>query len=181
MNIPNLHTVRGTVIAVCAAIVATVLVALAIPPGVSDRDASTDGPGGLPGGVSAPAPEDLGSFVGSERWGISLADILETVAAQDRSRPELNPALRRMGFLGLIETGKAIAVLLAPPKLDGGIIQLAPGDALPDGRILTSVTDNSITLSRGGDHADETVGPTDREVLLLFPRGELDPATATGQ
>ena len=77
---------------------------------------------------------------------------MEEVAAENLARPGLNPALRRMGFLGLIEAGDAVAVLLASPEPDGGgIIQLAPGDTLPDGRVLTSVTDNSITLTSSSE------------------------------
>ena len=105
-------------------------------------------PGGFASDFSAAVPEDLSGFVASGRWGVSLEDVLETVAADERARRGLNPVLRRMGFLGLIEAGDAIAVLLADPELDGGgIIQLAPGDTLPDGRILAAVTDNSITLA----------------------------------
>ena len=190
MNIPDLRTPQGTAIAVGAAILATVLAAYAIPPGVSGGDAATDGPGGLAGNLPVAVPEDLSAFVGSVRWGVSLEEVLETVAAENLARPGLNPALRRMGFLGLIETGDAIAVLLASPELDGGgIIQLAPGDTLPDGRVLTSVTDNSITLTSSSEAAGGSADPEDsggagtnasgghKEVLLLFPRGESDLAT----
>ena len=125
-----------------------------------------------------PSPEDLSAFVGSERWGISLEDVLEEAAAADLARRGLNPALRAMGFLGLIETVDATAVLLADPEIDGGgIIQLAPGDSLPDGRVLTAVTDNSITLTGSSEGADAE--GAHQEVLLLFPRGEPD--SATGQ
>ena len=90
-----------------------------------------------------------------------------------------------MGFLGLIETGDVIAVLLADPEIDGGgIVQLAPGDTLPDGRVLTAVTDNSITLTRNPEGAGGSADPADggtgtdayQQVLLLFPRGEPDQA-----
>ena len=176
MNIPDLRTARGVVVAVCAAIAATVLAAFAIPPGVSGGDAASDGSSGLAGDLAPSAPEDLSSFVGSVRWGVSLEEILETVAAEDRAHRGLNPVLRRMGFLGLIESGDATAVLLASPNPDGGgIIELAPGDTLPDGRVLTSVTDNSITLTSSSEGADGT-GALE-EVLLLFPRGEREPTT----
>ena len=173
MNIPDLRTARGIVVAVCAAIAATVLAAFAIPPGVSGGDAASDGSSGLAGDLPPSAPEDLSSFVGSVRWGVSLEDVLATIAAEDRARRGLNPALKRMGFLGLIESGDATAVLLASPKPDGGgIIELAPGDTLPDGRVLTSVTDNSITLTSSSEGAGAT--GTHQDVLLLFPRGEAD-------
>ena len=187
MNIPDLRTPQGTAIAVCAAILATVLAAFAIPPGISSGDAATDGPGGFSGNLPPAVPEDMSVFVSSDRWGVSLEDVLEAAAAENLARRGLNPALKSMGFLGLIETGDAIAVLLADPELDGGgIIQLAPGDTLPDGRVLTSVTDNSITLTSNPEGAGGSADPTDgggtgtdahQEVLLLFPRGESDPAT----
>ena len=190
MNIPDLRTVKGTAIAVCAAILATVLAAFAIPPGVSRGDGTTDGPGGFSGELPAAVPEDLSAFVVGDRWGISLEEVLETVSAEEQARRGLNPVLRRMGFLGLMEAGDAIAVLLASPEPDGdGILQLAPGDTLPDGRVLTAVTDNSITLTSSLEGADGAANPADsggagtgaegihQEVLLLFPRGEPDPAT----
>ena len=187
MNIPDLRTPKGTAIAIGVAILATVLAAFVIPPGVSEGDAATDGPGGFSGSLPAAVPEDLSTFVGSKRWGVSLKDVLEEAAAADLARRGLNPALRAMGFLGLMEAGDDTAVLLADPDLDGGgIIQLAPGDTLPDGRVLTAVTDNSITLTRNPEGAGGSADPTDgggtgteayQKVLLLFPRGEPDPAT----
>lgn len=177
MNIPDLRTLRGTVMAVCTAILATVLAAFAIPPGVSGGDAPADSLGGLAGELPVTVPEDLSGFVGSERWGVSLEDVLERIASEDMERRGLNPELRRMGFLGFVETVDGTVVLLADPELDdGGIMQLAPGDTLPDGRVLTAVTDNSITLTSRPEHAD--AASTGQEVLLLFPRGETDLADA---
>ena len=188
MKLPDLRTPQGAAIAIGAAVLATVLAAFAIPPGVSGGDATTNGAIGLAGDLTPAPPEDLSRFIGSDRWGISLEEVLEDVAAENLSRRGLNPVLRRMGFLGLIEVGDATAVLLADPELDGGgIIQLAPGDTLPDGRVLTSVTDNSITLTSNPAGLTATESGTDpepgnagtgtrQEVLLLFPRGETDPA-----
>ena len=187
MKLPDLRTPQGTAIAVCAAILATVLAAFAISPGISSGDAATDGPGGFSGNLPPAVPEDMSVFVSSDRWGVSLEDVLEAAAAENLARRGLNPALKSMGFLGLIETGDVIAVLLADPELDGGgIIQLAPGDTLPDGRVLTAVTDNSITLTSNPEGAGGSADPADgsdtgndarQEVLLLFPRGESNPAT----
>ena len=175
MNISDLRTPRGAVIGVCAAIVATVAAAFAIPPGVSGGDSAAGAGGGFSGDLPAAAPEDLSGFASSDRWGVSLEDVLDEIAAENLARRGLNPELRRMGFLGLIETVDATAVLLADPELDdGGIIQLAPGDTLPDGRVLTAVTDNSITLTSSSEGAD--AANARQEVLLLFPRGETDPA-----
>ena len=183
MNIQMLRTARGTVMAASAAVLATVLVAImVIPPDVSGGDVATVNPGGVSRDVPALAPEDLSSFTGSVRWGVSLEEILETIAEDDLAGRRLNPALRRMGFLGLIETGNVIAVLLASPSSGGGsIVQLAPGDTLPDGRVLSSVTDNSITLIRSPDAAETAANAVDREVLLLFPRNVPGGATETAQ
>ena len=178
-----LNTPKRTAIAVLAAVLATVVAAFAIPAGVSGEDATSNGSGGIGESLPAAVAEDLSGFIGSDRWGISLEDVLEEVAAENLARRGLNPALQKMGFLGLIETAGATAVLLADPDLDGGgIIQLAPGDVLPDGRVLTSVTDNSITLTSNPESAAdpaENPGPANpdfadprHEVLLLFPRGE---------
>ena len=178
MNLPDLRTPRGMAMAVLAAILATVLAAFAIPPGVSGGDAPVDGLGGLAGDLPVAAPEDLSGFVSSDRWGVSLEEVLERIASENLERGGLNPALREMGFLGLMEAGDVTAVLLADPELDGGgIVQLAPGDTLPDGRVLTSVTDNSITLtgrSEGGDGEG-----AEQEVLLLFP--PVEPVPETGR
>ena len=64
-----------------------------------------------------------------------------------------------MGYVGLIVAGDESAVLLKSPK--GGVVRMAPGDVLPDGRTLVSVTGNSITLK---------AGDLPEEVLTLFPR-----------
>ena len=185
MNIVDLRRPQGIAIAVIAAILVTVLAAFAIPPGVSGADAATDGRGAFASNLPDAAPEDLSAFVASGRWGVSFEALMEAVAAEEMSRRGLNPALRRMGFLGLIEAGDAIAVLLASPEPDiGGIIQLAPGDTLPDGRVLAAVTDNSITLVSGldgtGPAVDLDAAGAHREVLLLFPRGEPDLAPGRG-
>ena len=162
MNIPDLRTPQGTAIAVGAAILATIVAAFVIPPGVSGGDAATDGPGGFTGNLPAAVPEDLSGFVSSDRWGVSLEDVLQEVAAENLARRGLNPVLRQMGFLGLMEAGDATAVLLADPELDGGnIIQLAPGDTLPDGRVLAEVTDNSITLTSSPEGVGGSADPTD--------------------
>ena len=58
------------------------------------------------------------------------------------------------------------AVLLALPE--GEIVRMLPGDTLPDGRILVSVADNSLTLQGEGMPA---------EVLTLFPRLPAGPAS----
>lgn len=177
MKFPDLRTSQGAATAVCAAILATVLAAFAIPPGISGDGAASGEPVGFGDDLPAASPEDLSGFVGSDRWGVSLEEVLETAERLGRG---LNPALKEMGFLGFIETVDGTLVLLANPEPDGGgITELAPGDSLPDGRVLTSVTYNSITLTRRSEGDDSA--EADQEVLLLFPRGESVPATGEGE
>ena len=174
MKIPDIRTPRGAAIGAYAAILATVLAAFAIPPGVSGGGSAADAGGGFSGGLPVSPPEDLSGFASNDRWGVSLEDVLEEAAAENQARSGLNPELRRMGFLGFVETVDGTVVLLADPEFDGdGIIEVAPGETLPDGRILAAVTDNSITLKTTAEVTD-SANPR-QEVLLLFPRGKTDP------
>ena len=111
-------------------------------------------------------PEDLAAFMANRRWGVSLNELLKAEAAPppsadppEQDEPGLHPVLVEMGYVGLIVAEGQTAVLLASPE--GGVARLAPGDTLPDGRTLVSVTDNRLIL--GGDGRPE-------EVLTLFPR-----------
>ncbi len=174
MKIPDLRSTKGAAIGACAAILVTVVAAFAVPPGVSAIDPGVGSGGGFSGGLPAVVPEDLSDFASSGRWGVSLEDVLGEIEAENLERRGLNPELRRMGFLGFIETVNGTVVLLADPELDGGgIIQVAPGETVPDGRVLTAVTDNSITLTSRSEGTDIADG--EQEVLLLFPRGETNP------
>ena len=134
---------------------ATVAAALAMPVTLPEAG-RTAGPGDLlPEATSDPEPEDLGAFLESRRWGVFAEETPEEPPPEE---PALNPALARMGFVGLIETGDERAVLLESPE--GGITRVAPGETLPDGRTLVSVTDNHLTLKGEG---------VPEEVLTLFP------------
>ena len=144
---------------------AAVLAALAMPVSLPQRSSDTDSWSALPEDTAESAPEDLAAFLDSRRWGASLREILEAEAAKARQAEEaaqpksaINPALAKMGFVGLIVTRGQSAVLLEAPE--GGVTRFAPGDTLPDGRTLVSVTDNSLTL-KGEDRPEE--------VLTLFP------------
>ena len=149
---------------------ATVLAALAMPVSLPEQGARTDPAGTLPEVAAEAAPEDLGAFLESRRWGISFEDIRkESAPPVEPDGPSINPALAKMGFVGLIVTKEESAVLLKSP--DGGIARVAPGDTLPDGRTLVSVTDNSLTL-KGGDLPEE--------VLTLFPPIRTPPPDGSG-
>ena len=144
------------------ACLAAVLAALALPVPLPDGSATADSLSALPEDMAESAPEDLGAFLDSRRWGASLREILEAEAAQPQSA--INPILARMGFVGLIVTTGRSEVLLGAP--DGDVARFAPGDTLPDGRTLVTVTDNSLTL-KGEDSSEE--------VLTLFPRVQSEP------
>ena len=155
-----------------AACLAAVLAALAIPVPPPQGSAGTDSWSALPADTAESGPEDLSAFLDSRRWGASLREILEAEAekarqAQEAAQPKsaINPALAKMGFVGLIVTRGESAVLLEAPE--GGVTRFVPGDTLPDGRTLVSVTDNSLTL-KGEDRP--------KEVLTLFPRVRSEPS-----
>ena len=149
---------------------ATALVALETPVRPSEGSMGTDPADVLPEPVAGVTPEDLGAFLASRRWGISLDELREASAPPPPPPPEpstppvqeepaIHPVLAEMGYVGLIVAGDESAVLLKSPK--GGVVRMAPGDVLPDGRTLVSVTGNSITLK---------AGDLPEEVLTLFPR-----------
>ncbi len=143
----------GGVILVGAVVVAA---ALAAPLRLPETAARAERADVLPEGAAEPAPEDLAAFLEIRRWG-ALPPAPEPEPAEP-ARPALNPELARMGFVGLIDTPDSRAVLLALPE--GDIVRMVPGDTVPDGRILVSVTDNDLTLE-----GEEGVA----EVLTLFP------------
>ena len=123
-----------------------------------------------------PAPEDLGAFLASRRWGVFEAAV--TGPAPPPAEPDgssLEPAFAKLGFVGLIVTGDERVVLLRVPG--GGVARVAPGSVLPDGRVLVLVSGNRLVL-RGEGLPDE--------VLTLFPpfptapsAGDAPPAGAS--
>ena len=157
----------GASVACLVAVVAALVVPVSLPEGSRAADSLS----GLPEHGAGSAREDLGAFLDSRRWGASLREILEAEAERARQAREaeqsesaINPILAQMSFVGLIVTGGESEVLLVAPE--GGVARYAPGDTLPDGRALVSVTDNRLTLK--GDDAPE-------EVLTLFPRLRPEP------
>lgn len=108
-----------------------------------------------------PPPEDLTAFLDGTRWGVSLREINERIADErsNQSGKGLNPAVRELGYVGLVEVNaRTETVLLTAP--DGKVARLRPGDRVADGRLLAAVGPNSITLRAGEAE----------EVLTLFPR-----------
>ena len=163
----------GALLGCFMAVLAALAVPVDLPAGREDADSLRV----LPSGALETAPEDLSAFLESRRWGVSLQEVWEAEAAKARpaapaetaettepAEPSINPTLAKMGFVGLIVTKEQSAVLLAAP--DGGVARFAPGDTLPDGRTLVSVTDNSLTLRSEDLH---------EEVLSLFPRVRMEP------
>ena len=101
------------------------------------------------------AREELGAFLESVRWGDSRPKPRRPAAP---AIPTTNPELVKMNYVGLITVHDQRTVLFAVP--DVGVVRYAPGDRLPDGRVLVSVTDNSLTLRAEGRPDEE---------LMLFP------------
>ena len=102
-----------------------------------------------------PALEDLTAFLDVKRWGLSLREVNARIAAEEAQRQGrrsgLNPALKELGYVGLVVEADANTVLLT--TTEGTVARLEPGDALLDGRILAAVEGNSITLraANGGE------------------------------
>ncbi len=138
------------------------LAAFLIPVGLPDSDVRGDRQGELMGStVEQFTAEDLDAFFDSPRWGVSLREINDLLLGANQ--PGINPVLAEMGYVGLITTDETNAMILMLPE--GEITRLELGDTLPDGRILASVTLNSLTLR------DEN---QQEEVLLLFPEVPTD-------
>ena len=139
---------------------AVVAAAFAMPVRLPETVTSTDPSAALPEGAVESAAEDLSAFLSTRRWGDLPEEAREPEPGPvEEAAPALNPVLAEMGFVGLIAALDERSVLLAMPE--GDIVRMLPGDTLPDGRILVSVTDNSLTLQGEGQPA---------EVLTLFPR-----------
>jgi len=100
--------------------------------------------------------EDLEGFLYIRRWGMPAEFVSKK---EDESDPGLNPELRKLGFIGITTSESETAVRLTHPE--DGFVRLVRGDALPDGRVIVSVTANALTLM---DQSGQ------RETLLLFPR-----------
>lgn len=151
----------GALLACCM----TVLAAFAIPVRVPGEGTKTPSGELLPKDLIEVEREDLGAFLEIRRWSVppeASPDLPAPPATSERQPGfSVNPILVEMGYVGLISVQGQHAVLLALPH--GQVVRMVPGDTLPDGRILLSVTDNSLTLKAEGQA---------EEVLTLFPRAE---------
>ena len=119
-----------------------------------------------------PPPENLTAFLDVNRWGVSLREINARIAEEEAQRqgrrPGLNPALKALGYVGLVVEADANTVLLT--TTEGTVARLEPGDPLPDGRILAAVAGHSVTLRDAGGGV---------EVLELFPRPPVEADSGT--
>ena len=169
---PWLQAHRTLVLTFAATAAALIVLAWLLPiPNPSATSATADSP--LTDIPQNPPPEDLTAFLDVSRWGVSLREINARIAEEEAQRqgrrPGLNPALKALGYVGLVEEADANTVLLTTKE--GTVARLEPGDPLPDGRILAAVAGHSITLRAASGGAEE--------VLELFPRPpvEANPGT----
>ena len=117
--------------------------------------------------------ERHGSLLASRRWGDFRPKPRESdlpTAPDPQPVPGINPELLKMNFVGLITVQDQHIVLLKVPEV--GIVRYVAGDTLPDGRLLVSVTDNSLRLKGEGVPEEE---------LLLFPRGTNEARQPVGK
>ena len=139
---------------------ATALLAVAVPVGTPET-AVREGAIDEQTITAAIAEEDLTAFLDTKRWGRSLREIQaeRAAAAEDARTNGLNPVLAEMGYVGLIVTKDRSAMLLTLPG--GEIARLTLGERTPDGRTLSAISDNTLTL---------TSSDGSEEVLDLFPQ-----------
>jgi hypothetical protein len=100
--------------------------------------------------------EDLDLFLKNKRWGTSLQEVIKSSGMATST--QLNPILKEMGYVGLISSGKENYVLLMLSDSTTRRVEL--GDELVDGRMLSEIGRNSITLTSMNQ---------EKEILLLFP------------
>ena len=105
------------------------------------------------------APEDLDAFLAIRRWGVFEPEVTAPAPPPaEPAGPSIEAALANLGFVGLIVTGDERAVLLRTPE--GRVARVAPGDVLPNGRVLVLASDDRLVLRGEG---------LPEEVLTLFP------------
>ena len=164
-----LRLIRQPLVAALVGCVALAIVAMWVP--VSAPGGTLEDGAGLSfdDSPSLAGAEDLSAFVASRRWGgASLRDIVDSIAAsaaaaEESAReppPPTEPPVEPVGFVGIAAKAQDHVALL---KLSNGdVLRVPKGDRLADGRTLSSLTDNLLTL----DADDESRDP---EVMALFP------------
>lgn len=166
-----------------AAVVALVALAWPIDTTSTTRaaNASPVDPDALP---AIPDAEDLTAFRASQRWGgPSFNEVAAEAAGLANANAE-DPSRDNVGLVGLVASPTSRVALLV--EGEGTVTRRTPGDALPDGRVLTEVAANTATLAADAA-STQTEPPTDRppseeDILVLFPQvipTPIDPSDAT--
>ena len=157
----------------CAVLVALVAVAWPIDTTPTRRAASTPlvDPDVLP---AVPGSEDLTAFRNSQRWGGASFNQVAAEAAAAKAAGGEGANRDNVGLVGLVASPTSRVALLV--EGEGTVTRRAPGEALPDGRVLTEVAANTATLTPVSGNASnaETQPPSAPEtsgddVLVLFP------------
>ncbi|MDE0008840.1 MAG: hypothetical protein OXS50_11230 [Gammaproteobacteria bacterium] len=162
----------------CAALVALVALAWPIDTTSTSRAAATGpvDPDALP---TIPGSEDLTAFRESERWGGASFNQVAAEAA-GRAAASEDPNRDNVGLVGLVARPSSRVALLV--EGEGTVTRRTPGDALPDGRVLTEVAANTATLAATvaetpSEAPSEEPSPA-QDVLVLFPPVHPAPADA---
>ncbi len=124
-----------------------------------------------------PGSEDLTAFRQSKRWGGPSFNQVAAEAAEAVAGSE-DPSRDNVGLVGLVASSTSRVALLV--EGEGTVTRRTPGDALPDGRVLTEVAANTATLAANAasDASTEEPSPTE-DVLILFPPVNPAPIDAT--
>lgn len=153
----------------CAAVVALIALAWPIDTTSTSRTATTGAvdPDALP---TIPGSEDLTAFRQSERWGGASFNQVAAEAAGTAAGSE-DPNRDNVGLVGLVASPTSRVALLV--EGEGTVTRRTPGDALPDGRVLTEVAANTATLAATDANAPSEASGEEpsraQDVLVLFP------------
>ena len=154
----------------CAALVALTALTWPIDTTSTSRTTTTGAvdPDALP---TIPSSEDLTAFRQSERWGGLSFNQVAAEAAGAAAAGSEDPNRDNVGLVGLVASPTSRVALLV--EGEGTVTRRTPGDALPDGRVLTEVAANTATLAATdtgalSEAASEEPSPTE-DVLVLFP------------
>ena len=161
----------------CAAVVALVALAWPIDTTASNRARAANpvDPDALP---TLPGSEDLTAFRESERWGGPSFNQVAAEAAGLAAANGEDPNRDNVGLVGLVARSTDRVALLVGGE--GTVTRRTPGDALPDGRVLTEVAANTATLAATAQaETPSEQPPSSEDVLVLFPRVNPTPIDAS--